>query len=133
MLGTVYFLMSPERTKGAMLIVTSLASFPVPYNSSPVTLWLLSLGAEFGLLLLCQGGFQLRSSFSRLGGSRMKSVTNASFFGACHLLSLLIFRRVNVSHTYYREFMIPVSSALFISARLSTGGVFASGPRGTNR
>ena len=49
MLGTVYFFMSPERTKGAMLIVSSLALFPVPCNSSQVTLWLLSLGAEFGL------------------------------------------------------------------------------------
>jgi hypothetical protein len=55
MLGTVYFLMSPERTKGAMLIVTSLASFPVPCNSSQVTLWLLSLGAEFGLYAVMPG------------------------------------------------------------------------------
>jgi len=55
MLGTVYFFMSPERTKGAMLIVTSLASFPVPCNSSQVTLWLLSLGAESGLYAVMPG------------------------------------------------------------------------------
>ena len=55
MLGTVYFLLSPERTKGAMLIVTSLALFPVPCYSSQVTLWLLSLGAEFGLYAVMPG------------------------------------------------------------------------------
>ena len=133
MLGTVYFFMSPERTKGAMLIVTSLALFPVPCNSSQVTLWLLSLGAESGLYAVMPGWISVAIFILPLG--RFPDIIGHKriFFGACHLLSLLIFRRVNVSHTYYRECMIAVSSVLFISATLSTGSAFASDPRGTNR
>ena len=67
MLGTVYFLMSPERTKGAMLIVTSLASFAVPYNSSQVTLWLLSLGAEFGFYAVMPGWISAAIFILRFG------------------------------------------------------------------
>lgn len=55
MLGTVYFLISPERTKGAIPIITSLASFPAPNNRSQVTHWLLSLGAESGLYAVMPG------------------------------------------------------------------------------
>jgi len=49
MLDKLYFLITSERTKRGMLIVTSLALFLVPCNGSSVTVALPALGEEFGL------------------------------------------------------------------------------------
>lgn len=97
MLAKFYFLMTSELIKEGIPIVTSLPSFLVPYTGSSGTVALPALGAEIGLDAFMLGwitaayiNFQLRSSFSRLAGSRILSVANASFCRASQLLSLFI-------------------------------------------
>jgi len=117
--------MTSERTKGVMLIVTSLASFLVPNTGSSVTVALPELGTEFGLdagmLGWITAAYIISAAIFVLPFGRFSDIIGPKriFYVGIAIFCLSLFPRgVNVSLMYYPEFMTAVRLAFLIFAAL---------------